>query len=100
MNEILIVEDDLMFSKVLNVWLTRKGFGVTAVSSVREAKHLLLEKSFELILSDLKLADEDGIDLLKWLNEKSLQTPVIMMTGFGGVESAVQAIKLGAKDYV
>lgn len=100
MNEILIVEDDLMFSKVLNVWLTRKGFGVTAVSSVREAKHLLSEKSFELILSDLKLADEDGIDLLKWLNEKSLRIPVIMMTGFGGVESAVQAIKLGAKDYV
>lgn len=100
MNEILIVEDDLMFSKVLNVWLTRKGFSVTAVSSVREARHLLSAKSFELILSDLKLADEDGIDLLKWLNEKSLQTPVIMMTGFGGVESAVQAIKLGAKDYV
>lgn len=89
-----------MFSKVLNVWLTRKGFSVTAVSSVREARHLLSAKSFELILSDLKLADEDGIDLLKWLNEKSLQTPVIMMTGFGGVESAVQAIKLGAKDYV
>lgn len=100
MNEILIVEDDLMFSKVLSVWLTRKGFCVSAVSSVKEAKHLLSGKSFELILSDLKLADEDGIDLLKWLKEKSLQTPVIMMTGFGGVESAVQAIKLGAKDYV
>ncbi|MGL5317811.1 MAG: sigma-54-dependent transcriptional regulator [Bacteroidales bacterium] len=100
MGKILIVEDDLMFSKVLNVWLSRKGFSVTAVSSVKEARNLLSGNSFDLILSDLKLADEDGLDLLKWLNEKSLQTPVIMMTGFGGVESAVQAIKLGAKDYV
>lgn len=100
MVEILIVEDDLMFSKVLNVWLTRKGFGVTAVTSVRAAKGLLSERSFDLILSDLKLADEDGIDLLKWLNENTITTPVIMMTGFGGIETAVQAIKLGAKDYV
>lgn len=100
MIEILIVEDDLMFSKVLNVWLTRKGFGVTAVSSVRDAKKMLSERSYDLILSDLKLADEDGIDLLKWLKENNITIPVIMMTGFGGIETAVQAIKLGAKDYV
>ncbi|MGL5690003.1 MAG: sigma-54-dependent transcriptional regulator [Bacteroidales bacterium] len=100
MRTILIVEDDLMFSKVLTVWLSRKDFNVISAVSVDEAKKLVLENTLDLILSDLKLADQNGIDLLKWLNEKSFTIPVIMMTGFGGVESAVQAIKLGAKDYV
>lgn len=100
MRTILIVEDDLMFSKVLTVWLSRKDFNVISAVSVDEAKKLILENTLDLILSDLKLADQNGIDLLKWLNDKSLTIPVIMMTGFGGIESAVQAIKLGAKDYV
>lgn len=100
MRTILIVEDDLMFSKVLTVWLSRKDFNVISAVSVDEAKKLILENTLDLILSDLKLADQNGIDLLKWLNEKYLTIPVIMMTGFGGIESAVQAIKLGAKDYV
>ncbi|MGL4781459.1 MAG: sigma-54-dependent transcriptional regulator [Bacteroidales bacterium] len=100
MRTILIVEDDLMFSKVLTVWLSRKDFNVISAVSVDEAKKQVLENTLDLILSDLKLADQNGIDLLKWLNDENLTIPVIMMTGFGGVESAVQAIKLGAKDYV
>ena len=53
-----------------------------------------------MILSDLRLPDRDGIDLLKWLGEHSLHIPLIIMTGYADIQSAVQAIKLGACDYI
>lgn len=54
----------------------------------------------DLILSDLRLPDKDGIDLLKWLGEHGLQIPLIIMTGYADIQSAVQAMKLGACDYI
>lgn len=54
----------------------------------------------DLILSDLRLPDKDGIDLLKWLGEQGLSIPLIMMTSYADIQSAVQAMKLGASDYV
>ena len=67
MARILIVEDDLTFSLMLSTWLGKKGFDVTSAANVKDAKQHLSDKDFELIISDLRLPDSDGIDLLQWV---------------------------------
>ena len=67
MLSILIVEDDITFSLMLTTWLGKKGFVVRSSSSVSDAKRRLGEEAFDLVISDLRLPDSDGIDLLKWL---------------------------------
>ena len=69
MPSILIIEDDITFSLMLKTWLGKKGFEVSTVSSVLEAKKRIGEAGYDLILSDLRLPDGDGIDLLKWMKE-------------------------------
>lgn len=100
MTSILIVEDDITYGMMLKTWLGKKGFRVTSVSSIARAQKHIETESADLILSDLRLPDKDGIDLLKWLGEQGLQIPLIMMTGYADIQSAVQAMKLGARDYV
>lgn len=100
MREILIIEDDVTFSLMLKTWLGKKGFVVESVSLIQEAKRRIATQEYDLIISDLRLPDDDGIDLLKWLKEKDLSIPLIIMTGYAEIQTAVQAIKLGAADYV
>lgn len=100
MPSVLIVEDDITFSLMLTTWLGRKGFEVKALSSVSDAKRQIESISYDLILSDLRLPDGDGIDLLKWVKEKHNSLPLIMMTSYAEIQTAVQAIKLGASDYI
>ena len=97
---VLIVEDDITFGMMLKTWLTKKGFLVFSASSVANAQKVIAAEKVDLILSDLRLPDRDGIDLLKWLTAKATPVPLIIMTGYADIQSAVQAIKLGAKDYV
>lgn len=100
MQSILIVEDDITYGMMLKTWLSKKGFQTTTASSVAHAQKALKEKQADLILSDLRLPDKDGIDLLEWLAIERLHIPFIMMTGYADIQSAVQAMKLGASDYV
>lgn len=100
MRSILIVEDDITYSMMLKAWLGKKGFQVTSVSSIARAQKQLETESIDLILSDLRLPDKDGIYLLQWLDMKGVDIPLIIMTGYADIQSAVQAIKLGASDYV
>ena len=100
MPSILILEDDITFSLMLKTWLGRKGFEVSSVSSVSDARSRIEDVSFDLILSDLRLPDGDGIDLLKWIKENNFVIPLIMMTSYAEIQTAVQAIKLGASDYI
>ena len=100
MPSILIIEDDITFSLMLKTWLGKKGFEVSTVSSVLEAKKRIGEAGYDLILSDLRLPDGDGIDLLKWMKENRLSEPLIMMTSYAEIQTAVQAIKAGASDYI
>ena len=100
MQSILIVEDDITYGMMLKTWLGKKGFTVASASNVARArKHIETEK-VDLILSDLRLPDHDGTDLLRWLAEQQLPIPLIIMTGYADIQSAVQAMKLGARDYV
>ena len=100
MLSILIVEDDITFSLMLTTWLGKKGFVVRSSSSVSDAKRRLGEEAFDLVISDLRLPDSDGIDLLKWLKSTHPSLPLIMMTCYAEIKTAVQAMKLGAADYI
>ncbi len=97
---ILIVEDDLTFSTMLRTWLEKKGFQATTTASVSAAKRLLEDESFDLILSDLRLPDDDGTCLLPWKKEKGISAPIIIMTSYADIQNAVLAMKEGASDYV
>ena len=100
MKSILIIEDDITFGMMLKTWLGKKGFEVSSVSNIARAQKHIEGQGADLILSDLRLPDHDGIDLLKWMNEKGIDIPLIIMTGYADIQSAVQAMKLGARDYV
>lgn len=100
MRSILIVEDDITFGMMLKTWLGKKGFNVTSVSNIARAQKHLEGQTADLILSDLRLPDHDGIYLLKWTNDRGMNIPLIIMTGYADIQTAVQAIKLGARDYI
>ena len=100
MSSILIVEDDITFGMMLKTWLGKKGFEVSSVSTIARARKHIESQTVDLILSDLRLPDHEGIDLLKWMNEQGKTIPLIIMTGYADIQSAVLAMKLGARDYI
>ena len=101
MRHILIVEDDIAFGTMLQTWLRRKGFEVDKATSVGAAVKLLMDmKSIDIVLSDLRLPDHDGLRLLAWMHEHSINAPFIVMTNYAEVQNAVLAMKSGAADYI
>ena len=100
MKAILIVEDDITFGMMLKTWLGKKGFEVSSVSNIARARKHIESQTVDLVLSDLRLPDYEGIDLLKWMNDRGLDIPLIIMTGYADIQSAVLAMKLGARDYI
>ena len=100
MKHILIVEDDTTFAVMLQTWLSKKKFSVASVSGIAAAKKTLIESSVDLVLCDLRLPDGDGIDLLEWVSNRNVNVPLIVMTSYAAIPSAVQAMKLGARDYI
>lgn len=103
MKQILIVEDDLAFGTMLQTWLKKKGFDVEKVTNVGAAARWLTEggaDSVNLILSDLRLPDHDGLFLLTWMRKRDIAVPFIVMTHYAEVQNAVLAMKSGAADYI
>lgn len=100
MDRILIVDDDITFALMLRTWLSKQGFGVETAGSVAAARTALEGSRFSLVLSDMRLPDEDGIALLQWLSGRKERIPVIVMTGYAEIQNAVRSMKLGARDYV
>lgn len=98
--KILIVDDDVTFGVMLRTWFQKHGWDVALASSLEGALREHGAARFDLILSDLRLPDGDGIMLLTELREKKIMTPFIIMTGYADVQTAVNAIKLGAFDYL
>lgn len=99
-NKILIVEDDITFGTMLSKWFSRNGYEPFLCSNLEIAYTELKNKKYNLILSDLRLPDGEGIDILHWLANEKLNIPLIIMTSYAQVQSAVEAIKLGACDYL
>ncbi len=100
MKKILIVEDDLTFCLMLRTWLGKKGFSVESAPTVGDAKVKMAATKYDIILSDLRLPDDDGMSLLKWAKERKINTPFIILTGYAEIQSAVECMKIGAKDYI
>ena len=100
MAKILLVDDDTTFCLMLKTWLTKRGFEVENAFSCREALAKLKGTKYDVVLTDLRLPDEDGIYLLKNIKASTPEVQVILMTGYADIQTAVLAMKLGAFDYV
>ncbi|RZK09779.1 MAG: sigma-54-dependent Fis family transcriptional regulator, partial [Flavobacterium sp.] len=100
MSKILLVEDDVSFCKMLENFLTRKDYNVETAFTAEEAKIKVKKDNFDLIITDLRLPNYDGIELMSEFKKEFPQIPVILMTGYSDVNTAVKAIKNGASDYI
>ena len=100
MERILIVDDDITFALMLRTWLAKRGFEVETAGSAAAARTALGKGDYSLVLSDMRLPDEDGIALLQWMAGEGIAAPVIVMTSYAEIRNAVRCMKLGARDYV
>ena len=100
MPKILVIEDDITFCKLLEKFLTKNGYEISTAFSAAEAKNIIAAEKFDLILTDFRLPDSDGIILLAEFKAEMPNVPVILMTGYSDVTTAVKAIKNGATDYI
>lgn len=100
MPKILVIEDDVAFCKLVEKFLTKNGYEVSVAFSATEAKIKTQTENFDLILTDLRLPDSDGMTLLTEFKMEMPSTPVILMTGYSDINTAVKAIKNGATDYI
>lgn len=99
-NTILVVDDDQTVTAALAVILTSSGYEISTTNSIGEAKSVLSSRSFDLVITDLRLADGTGIDLITHIKKQSPDTEVILMTAFGSTEVTIEAIKRGAYYYL
>jgi two-component system NtrC family response regulator len=100
MADILIVEDKTSFAEVLKIALEDAGFSTLMVNTGREAIQTLKRERVNIVLLDLRLPDIDGLDVLRELKNIDIDTKFIIMTAFGTIERAVEAMKLGASDFL
>ena len=97
---LLLVDDDRPLLQSMATWLRELGFAVDAMTGVAEAIAALGKKHYELALVDVRLGDGDGFEILAHCREQRPNTAVILMTGYGTVETAIEAIRAGAFDLV
>ena len=100
MAQILIVDDERSMREFLEILLQREGHDVRACASVADALQALEDADFDLVISDIKMPGSSGLDLLERVKESSPDSPVILITAHGSTESAVEAMRLGAYDYL
>lgn len=100
MKSILLVEDDITFSEMLKQFLERHDYKVQVAFNMEKAVLKLKSESYDLVFTDLRLPDGDGISLLKKIKTHYYQVPVVLMTSYAEVSTAVQAMKQGAFDYI
>ena len=100
MKSILIIEDDIIFSRTIGNWLVKQGMRVESVTKLSDAKKSVREKEYDLILADLRLPDGNSTLFLEWLNDENYTIPFLIMTNYGQEENAVQAMQLGAVNYL
>jgi two-component system response regulator HydG len=100
MNRILIVDDDPTFRVMLQTYLTKMGFNTEIAATAKDCLKLLNRQVFDLILIDFRLPDKNGLELLKEIKNIATETPLILMTSYVDIKTAVKAIKSGAFEYV
>ena len=100
MKMVLIVEDDRIYARTIANWLIKNGINARYVLSGASAREFIAECPPDLILSDYRLPDSNGVELLEWIKENGYRIPFLVMTGYGEIADAVEAIKRGAQDYL
>ncbi|RZJ34002.1 MAG: sigma-54-dependent Fis family transcriptional regulator [Flavobacterium sp.] len=99
-DKILVIDDDTSFCIMLKTFLQKKGFEVTNAFNALEANEFIKNGTFDVVLTDIRLPDSDGHEILELVKNTSPKTQVILMTGYTDIKSAVNAMKSGAFDYV
>ncbi len=97
---ILLVDDEVVFANNMSKLLTRRGYKVTAVNSGDAALQALMENAFDLVVLDLKMPGMDGLATMHEMRKLGLFIEVLILTGHGSIDTALEAIQLGAYDYV
>lgn len=97
---LLVVDDEDALRNVLSSELQSEGYSVLSAADGDEAIATLQQKSFDLVLLDIKMPRVDGFEVLKFIKEKYPKTKVIMLTGFADLKNAIESKKLGAEDFV
>ncbi len=100
MKQILIVDDDPTFNSMLTAFLERKNYGVCSAHSSGSALTMLKEQSFDLILTDFKLPDIDGLAFIQKMKQQHIDVPFILITNYSDIRTAVRSMKLGAYEFV
>lgn len=98
--KILVIDDDTSFCIMLKTFLQKKGFEVVNAFNALEAHEVIKNTNFDVVLTDIRLPDSDGHEILDLVKNTSPKTQVILMTGYTDIKSAVNAMKMGAFDYV
>jgi DNA-binding NtrC family response regulator len=99
-NRILLVDDEINICKSCQRVFDKEGYVTEFALSGKEALEKAFRETFDLIITDLKMPDISGIEVIKEIKEKQPDVPIIMITGYPSVPTAVEAIKLGADDYI
>lgn len=97
---VLVVDDEPDLRELLGVTLEKMGLETLSAAGLAEAKRLLVSEPIDLVLTDMRLGDGDGMDLVAWMQQQAPGVPVAMITAFGSMDTAVQALKAGAFDFV
>jgi DNA-binding NtrC family response regulator len=98
--EILFVDDDTVILDMVDRYLKREGYRINLAKDAQSALHLLKSKSIDIVFTDFKMPEMNGIELLSAIKEYRPDTEVIIVTGHGTMESAIQAMKIGSYDYL
>ncbi len=97
---VLVVDDEQLILKIISDILTKEGYEVIVANNCEKAAEYLRSSNFNVVLSDIKMPVKSGIDLLEEIKKKDPNIPVILMTGFASLETAVEAVQNGAFDYL
>jgi two-component system response regulator HydG len=100
MKSILLLDDDITFTKILQSYLKRHGYEIEVVHTVQQALKLLKSQDFDLLLLDYRLPDGTGLDVVASLSKEGKLYPILMMTSFNDVRTAVAAMRSGVSDYI
>lgn len=98
--KVLLVDDEKDFLDVLGERMKLRGMDVSTAASATEALKITEKKSFDAIILDLKMPEMDGLEVLQNIKEKNPELQVILLTGHGSIEKGVEAMRLGAMDFV
>lgn len=97
---VLLVDDEVKFLEMMAERMRTRGMHVTTAASAADAVRMAEKESFDAIVLDLKMPDMDGIEVLKLLKEKRPDSQIILLTGHATVEKGIEAMKLGAMDFL